>query len=351
MKAMTLLKPRNDTGRKGLSLVALAALLAAGCHQDSQPAARETLPSATVTTVKVTTAPRATFEDVPGTVVPRVKSALEAKVVGRIVSLTAGSGQEIKAGQTLLKIDAPEIQARADQALSALKLAEQENQRTQNLFARQAATRAELDVATAQLNQARAAAAEANVTLGYLSIVAPFDGVVSRKLVDVGDLAAPGKALIEIEQPGGKRFEAAIPETLIGQIKPGATLKVSFDGVAEPVAATVAEIDPAGDLVTRSWRVKLDLPASANFRSGTFGRVTVPRDERSAIVIPAAAMIQRGQLEQVFVVAAGKASLRLVKTGRSVAGNVEVLSGLQADESVVVNPAADLKDGQPVNMP
>ncbi len=351
MKAMTTMNPRNDPWRNGRSWAVLAALLTAGCHQESQPAAREMLPTAAVTTVKVTTAPHATFEEIPGTVVPRVKSVLEAKVVGRIVSLTAESGQAIQAGQTLLKIDAPEIQARADQALAALKLAEQENQRTQNLFARQAATRSEVDAVTAQLNQARAAAAEANVMLGYLSVGAPFDGVVSRKLVDVGDLAAPGKPLIEIEQPTGKRFEAAIPETLIGQVKPGATLNLRFDGVAEPVAATVSEIDPAGDPANRSWRVKLDLPASANFRSGTFGRVAVPRDASSAIVIPLSALIQRGQLEQVFVVAGGQASLRLVKTGRTVAGNVEILSGLEADESVVVNPAADLKDGQPVNLP
>jgi len=351
MKAITPIEPRRTRWLSGLSVAALAALMTAGCHQESQPAARETLPTATVTAVKVTTARHATFEDIPGTVVPRVKSALEAKVVGRIVSLTAESGQSIKAGQTLLKIDAPEIQARADQALSALKLAEQESQRTQNLFARQAATRSEVDAVTAQLNQARAAAAEANVMLGYLSVVAPFDGIVSRKLVDVGDLASPGKTLIEIEQPTGKRFEAAIPETLIGQVKPGATLKVSFDGVAEPVAATVAEIDPAGDPGSRSWRVKFDLPAGADFRSGTFGRVAVPRDESSAIVIPASAVIQRGQLDLVFVVAGGQASLRLVKTGRSVAGNVEILSGLQADESVVVNPTVALKDGQPVNVP
>jgi len=348
---MTIMTPntlRNPDWRIGLHVLAMLALLATGCRQESQPAVREQLPVTQVTVVQATNIVQSSFEEIPGTVVPRVKSVLEAKVVGRIGSLGIESGQMVKAGDTLLKINAPEVQARVDQAEAGLRLAQQEHQRAQNLFARQAATRAEVEAVTARLDQARAAAAEAGVMLGYLSVAAPFDGVVSRKLVEVGDLAAPGKPLIEIEQPGGKQFEVALSEALIAKVKLGDTLLVNFDDGDEPVAATVAEIDPSGDPGSRSWRVKLDLPVGSSFRSGAFGRVAVPGEGGQVIVVPATALVQRGQLEQVFVVADDKALLRLVKTGRVAAGKVVILSGLEADAWVVVNPAADLRDGQPV---
>lgn len=343
--------PRSVPGRSRLALMAIASLLLAGCHRESQPADRVELPAVNVTTVKAAASRHALFEELSGVIAPKVRSVLEAKVTGRIVSLSAEPGRAVRTGEPLVKLEAPEIQARADRAQAALKLAGQERQRVQNLFARQAATRAELDAVTAQLTAAEAAMAEATVMLGYLALVAPFDAVISRKLADVGDLATPGKPLLELEQAAGKRFEAAIPELLIDRLKMGTAVSVKLADRDEPVPATVAEIDPAGDPASRSWRVKFDLPEGLNLRSGTFGRVAIPREVRAMIEVPVSAVVLRGQLEQIFVVENGRATLRLVKTGRVSVGRVEILSGLREGEVLVVKPAADLKDGQPVVAP
>jgi len=343
--------PSLDAQRLFLALALGATVLMAGCHKESQPTAKEVLPTANVQVVKAIAGKQVALELISGTVVPLVKSSLEAKIVGRVSEVTAQPGQPVTAGQLLVKVDAPEIKAQVEKAKAALKLAEQESRRVRNLLAKQAATRSELDAVTSQLTQAQAAVDEANVMLGYLTIAAPFDGVVSRKLTDVGDLAAPGKPLIEIEKPGGKRFEAAIPESLIAKVKLGSQLELKLADLAEAISVKAVEINPAGDPVSRSWLVKFDLPEGIDVRSGAFGRVAVPRDAVTAVTVPAPAVLRRGQLEQVFVVANGHASMRLVKTGRTRDGNVEILSGLDDSETVVLNPDANLRDGQPVNVP
>lgn len=335
---------------RNLGMALMAAALAVGCRKQPQPPPKEILPTATVHVARAVASRQTAFEQITGTVVPLVKSTLEAKVVGRVTSVSVQSGQSVKAGDVVVKIEAPEIQAQAERAKAALKLAEQESQRVNALFAKQAATRSELDAVTSQLTQAQAAVDEVNVMLGYLAIAAPFDGVVSRKLTDVGDLAAPGKPLIEVEQPGSKRFEAAIPEALIDKVKVGDELQLKLADVSESISVKVAEINPAGDPVSRSWLVKFDLPDAIDARSGAFGRVAVPRDEVTSVTAPASVVLRRGQLEQVFVVADGHIAMRLVKTGRTMGNDVEILSGLDDGETVVASPTLELRDGQPVNV-
>lgn len=331
-------------------MLLLSAGLLAGCHKEPAQAVKETLPAATVQVAKASAGKHTAFEQITGTVAPLVKSTLEAKVVGRVTHVAVQAGQAVKAGDVVVQIEAPEIQAQAERAKAALKLADQESQRVNALFAKQAATRSELDAVTSQLTQAQAAVDEVNVMVGYLAIAAPFDGVVSRKLTDVGDLAAPGKPLIEIEQPGSKRFEAAIPEALINKVKVGDELQLKLADIPDSVSVKAAEINPAGDPVSRSWLVKFDLPDGVDARSGAFGRIAVPRNKVTAVTAPASAVLRRGQLEQVFVVADGHASMRLVKTGRPIGSDVEILSGLDDGETVVANPTLELRDGQPVNV-
>jgi multidrug efflux pump subunit AcrA (membrane-fusion protein) len=110
----------------------------------------------------------------------------------------------------------------------------------------------------------------------------------------------------------------------------------------------VSEIAPNADPGSRTFRVKLDLPPAPGLRPGQFVRLQVPVGESRCLRVPASALVQRGQLEIVFVAANQKAQLRLAKTGRCFGNTVEVLSGLDADDSVVVDGADRLSDGQPV---
>jgi RND family efflux transporter MFP subunit len=195
---------------------------------------------------------------------------------------------------------------------------------------------------------ADAAALETETMLGYTRIEAPFDGVITRKFAEVGDLAAPGKPLLELEDARAFRLEADVPEAVVNKIKLGDRLPVSVGEVGTNLEGVVSEMAPAADANSRTYLVKLELPAAVGLRSGQFGRATLPVGETSALRVAASAVIQRGQMELVFVAKDGRAQLRLVKTGKRVGAEVEVVAGLSAGETVVVEGAAQLRDGQPV---
>ena len=328
--------------------VLLTASLFASCRGKVEPSVSENLPSAAVRVQTVERKSRTATEDVVGTVRPKLSAAIEAKVSGRIEQMLVVPGQLVKAGDRLVLLDAHEIQSRLDQAAAARQQAESDLKRATDLIQQKILSQSEFDNAQSKFRIAAATEAEAKTMLGYTLIVAPFDGVITRKLADVGDLAAPGKPLLQMENPDTLRLEADVPEALIGNVKLGDKLAVRIAAVASKIEGPVAEMSPTADPNSRTYLVKLDLPGATGLRSGQFGRVSVPVGEASAIRVPAFAVIQRGQMELVFVVVNGHAQLRLVKTGKLIGDEVELVSGVDAGERVVTDGAGNLVDGQSV---
>jgi RND family efflux transporter MFP subunit len=333
-------------------LVLGVATFAAGCGKQHEPqaAASETLPPATVRVQKIDTVKQPAVEEVVGTVQPKLQAVIEAKISGRITHLPVVLGQSVKRGDVLVELATQEIQAKLDQANAAFRQAELELNRTANLRKQSAATQAEFDAVQSRYNVAKGAVAEAEALSGYAQIVAPFDGVIARKLADEGDLAMPGKPLLELEGRAGLRLVADVPALLASRVLPGAKLGVRVDTVADALTGTVAEISPAADPASRTVRVKLDLTESPHLRSGQFGRLSVPLSEATFLFVPPPALVQRGQLEILFVAADGKAQMRLVRTGKQTAQGIEILAGLGSGEAVVVDGAASLRDGQPLQV-
>ena len=337
---------------RGLILaLALVAALAAGCGGQERPVTQApVLPTATVRAQKAELAKHIATEETVGTVRSKLRAQLEAKVAGRILEMRAVAGQPVKAGEVLARLDAQEIRARLDQALATQAQADSDLKRYTALLKQTAATEAEFDAVQARARVANAAVKEAQTMLGYTDIQAPFDGVVTRKLADVGDLAAPGKPLVDVEDPSHLQFETDIPEAIMGTVKLGATMPVRVSGCDGVLQGKVSEIAPAADPNTRTFRVKLDLPPASGLRAGQFGRAEVPLAETATLCVPASALVRRGDLEMVFVVADGHAQMRLVKAGRQVGGEVEIASGLSPGEAVVTENAGLLVDGQPVDV-
>ena len=321
-----------------------------GCSKKREPVATpaENLPAASVRVQRIEAVKQPAMEEVVGTVQPKLQAVIEAKVSGRITRLPATLGQPVKQGDVLVELAIQEIQARLDQANATFHQAELDFNRVSNLHKQTAATQAELDTAQARYNVAKAAVAEAEAMSGYAKILAPFDGAVARKLADEGDLAMPGKPLLELEGRAGLRLVADVPSLLAGHVLPEAKLTVRVDTAPEPITGTVAEIAPAAEPSSRTVRVKVDLPAVAGVRSGQFGRLAVPVSEEAFLFVPPAALVRRGQLEIVFVAAEGKAQLRLVRSGKQMEQGIEILSGLAPGEEIVVEGAALLRDGQPL---
>ena len=323
--------------------VALAMLLLAGCHK-IQTSSPEALPSVLVRVHRIEAKPHVAAEDVVGTVRPKLHSVIEAKVSGRIEKMLVTPGEHVGKGDLLAQLDAREIQAKLDQALAVRQQTESELKRYETLRAKQVITPAEFEAVQSRYQVAVAAAAEAETMLSYAKIVAPFDGLVTRKLADVGDLATPGKPLIELEDPQVLQFEAAVPEAIVGKVGLGAKLPVRI--MSKEHEAVVSEMAPSGDPSSRTFLAKLDLPSAAGLRAGQFGRVEIPVSETNVLRAPASAVIQRGQMELVFVVTDGHARLRLVKTGKRFGNEIELLSGMSAGEEVVTESAPSLVDGQ-----
>jgi RND family efflux transporter MFP subunit len=172
--------------------------------------------------------------------------------------------------------------------------------------------------------------------------------VVTKKWADVGDLATPGKPLIGLEDPSMLQLEADVPDAIASRIQQNARLTIQVDSLKGELAGTVMEIAPTADPASRTFRVKLDLPPTAGLRSGQFARLIVPVGESNSVRVPTSAVVVRGQLEILFVVTNQRAQLHLVKTGRTIGDEVEILAGLNTGESVVVGGADLLTDGQPV---
>lgn len=336
---------------KGRIFIAVGLAVAlSGCGRKSEHSQAPVLPTATVRAEVVQSKTRVATEEVVGTVRAKLRSVIEAKVSGRIEQLLVVPGQQVKAGELLVVIDAREVQARYDQAVALRQQAEADLKRLTTLFEQKILSQAEFDNAQARARVAIAGVAEAETMLGYTKVTAPFAGVITRKHADVGDLATPGKPLLEMEDSTALRLEADVPEAVVGKLTLGDKLPVRISVVGKEQEGIVSEIAPAADPNSRTFLVKLDLPSTAGLRAGQFGRVAMPVGETAALRVPVAAVVQRGQMEIVFIVVDGKAQLRLVKTGKRIGGEVELVSGVIAGEKIVTQNAASLMDGQPLTV-
>jgi RND family efflux transporter MFP subunit len=326
------------------------ALLSAGCGKHGEEAAAPDSPgpAIAVAVAGVIVQPLWDEEEVVGNVEAAQRAVLSAKVTGVVDAVRVAPGAQVKRGEVLATIDAREIKARLDSAEAAEDQAQKDFARIERLLQSGSSTRQEFEAATTRLRTADAALVEARTMLQYTEIAAPFDGVVTRKLVEVGDLATPGKPLLEMENSSLLRFECEVPEALIDKVQMGAEFPVTIDAAGATLPGKVTEIAPSASAGSRTFLVKLDLPASEKLRAGQFGRVRVPVTERPAVLVAEGAVVRRGQIESVFVVEAGKARLRLVKTGRKIDGKVEILSGLSGGEEVIVRDAHLLQDGAAV---
>jgi RND family efflux transporter MFP subunit len=319
------------------------------CSKHSPPAGPQVkLPTVTVTTTPVGQTRHEATEEVVGTVRAQLRTVVEAKVSGRIEQLPVVAGQRVARGDLLVQLDAREIRARLDQAVAMRDQADGDLQRFSSLLKQEAVTRAEFDGVQARQRVAQATVTEAETLLAYTLIVAPFDGIITRKLADLGDLAAPGKPLLELEDPNRLRLEINVPEALLDRVRQGASLPVRIASLEKALQGTVTEIAPSSDPGSRTFLAKIDLPDHPGLRAGQFGRAAIAVGHFAALRVPASAVVHRGQMELLFVVQNNQARLRLVRTGKHLGNEVEIVSGIEINEIVVTDKAASLLDGQPV---
>ncbi len=328
----------------------LGAALFCGCGRPQAQASGNgpEMPPASVRVQRILLQTQTATEDVMAAVRPRSSATLESKIPGFVLQMNVVTGQTVTNGECLAMLDSKEIESRLDQSRAGFQQARQDWKRISGLYSQEAATRADYDAAKARYEMAQASLAESQAMLGYCRVLAPFDGVITRKLADVGDLALPGKPLLQMESLNDLRLEADVPESLIGNIAIGDELSASIPSVTNDIPAAVAEISPAADVSTRTFLIKLDFTPVKGIRSGQFARVSIPLGKIRGLFAPESALVERGQMDMMFVVENSRAVLRLVKAGPVRHGLVEVLSGLNTGDTIVTLGGDSLEDGQPL---
>lgn len=330
----------------------------------------------------------ATYE-ATGTVRARTTAVLSSKVMGYVLRVNAQVGDHVRQGEPVIALDArdldvnvrragtsraevlsavPELDNATAAAKANLDLAQATFHRMEELAAKKSISNQEFDESSARLKSAqanyemaRARRAQVNARLAqvdeeagaarimrdYATLPAPFSGVVTARSVEPGNLASPGVPLLTLEQDGLYRLEVSVDESKLPAVKTGQSVETL---IAAPGRARVAEIVPSVDPASRTYIVKLDLPAAPSSRTGTFGRAFFPLPTQKVVALPAAALIERGQLQSVFVIEAGIARTRILTTGRRSGDFLEVLSGLNPGETVVVPVPPALQDGARVEV-
>lgn len=251
-------------------------------------------------------------------------------------------------GVVVARLDDAALRSGLLAAEAAAKAADADMARLDALLRKGAATPKEVEEGRARAAATSAAVAAARDNLAYAVLRAPFAGRVASRPVNVGDVVSPGTTLVEVEGTDGLEARATVESDLVSRLRPGLVLEALVDGLPGPVAATVTAVSASGDPATHRFEVRADLPAASGLRSGLFARLLIPSPLGSPrLLVPGAALVQRGGLSGVFVVAEGTARLRWVATGSAAGASIEVRAGLDAGERVALDPTG-LVDGQTV---
>ncbi len=333
------------------SLLVSLLILLAGCSSD-HPAAKkaEELPPASVTLFTARQSAPVRQVEIMGTVQAADSAEIAARISGTIQELTVSPGSRVKKDDLLVALSAGEISAKLLQAQAQREQVERNLTREQNLLTKNATTPATVKTLEESMRIAEAAYNEARTMLSYTKIKAPFDGVITRKMANVGDLATPGKPLVRLDDESRLQIIAAIPETLVLGISIGDTLPVYIPAAELSLSGEVTEIAPSADPLSRTAPVKITVNSDKKLRSGQFARVSLPGSRGTALMVPGAAVQSYGQMDKVFVVRDDKARMQLVRTGLRFKDQVEIVSGINDGDQVVVDGFKELQDGQPVKV-
>lgn len=337
--------------RKKFYLILCTLLAVSACKGEHQ-ATEQIVPLPVATIRSIIVQPRSALSQIEltGTVQPVDKAVIAAKVTGTIEKMSVVLGSRVTEGQLLAKISANEITAKLRQAKTQEEQARRNLERETRLLEKKAATPETVKSMQDALQIAEDAYREATILDSYTTITAPFDGQITDKPANVGDLATPGMPLLVVEDDHQLQVVTAVPETLVVNLHIGDEVKVRIPAAELNTTGKIAEVAPAAEPASRTAPVKIDIGQSPKLRSGQFARVSLPGEMAETLLVPAAAVVPFGQMEKLFVVQEGRAILRLVRTGVRLGDQVEILSGLNPNEEVVTENTTHLVDGQPLEI-
>ena len=304
-----------------------------------------------------------------GTTEPYARATPGTRLLGRVVSVLFEEGQHVDAGQVLVRIEKSDLNARRQQvesglgeARAVLKNAEIQVGRMRNLYREKAVPKQMLDEAETAFARAQSGVAsaeamlkEVDANLGYASVSSPLKGVVVRKFVQQGDMAAPGAPLFTVEQQDPMKVIVNVGEQNLPHIQISQSALVTFEAFGSKkghsLTGQVETIIPLADPHSRTFQVRVVLSnADGLLQSGMFVRVQFHKDNRPGVLVPVQAVVQEGQLQGVYVIDNDRVHLKWVRLGKTFGDRVEVISGLQAGERIAISGLQALRDGSKVEV-
>lgn len=374
-----------------LAVPILAAGFFTGCEEKIEPGIHEAAPGRTVK-ARVATAQisREPFiYEAVGTISARISSTLSSKLLGVVREVRVNEGDRVKKGDPLVVIDKRQVAAQLNRAKAALAearqsetsarsardaakaaarlarstyeryrvlrrdklISQQEFDEVEARYRQAAAALAEaearLEAAGSRVAEARAALSDAAVSRKDAVVRAPYDGKITAKMVDVGDLASPGTPFLVIERKGVYCTDLELPERHIRAVKVGDLVDVVIPALNYlKVKGTIGRIIPSADPRSRSFQVKVAMPEGLDLRSGMFARVQIPVGGKGLLLVPRKAVVARGQLSGVYLLdEENRARFRLVRVGKDYGDRVEILSGLAAGRRYMAEVPVGMEDG------
>ena len=304
-----------------------------------------------VNMMKVSETPVSNTVNAVGALIAEDSVILRPEIDGRIDKLLFKEGQPVKKGAVLVVLDSAEPRARLAAAQADLNLAESRYRRSEDLVAQNFISRQALDEARANLDILRARRQQEQVALNKTMIRAPFNAVAGLRQVSPGAYVKKGDDIVRLDALGNLKLEVPVPEVYLSLVRIGLPISLTFDALpGQTFSGTIHAIDPVVDPVSRNVRVRARIANPAgNLKPGMFARATANLGGKTrAILLPEQVIVPKPDGSYVFLAVDGKAELRKVVLGKREPGRVEIVSGVQVGDTVVLDGQIKLRPGVPV---
>ena len=326
----------NNIKQKLTYITLIAAVTSLAACSDESTQVTTNYPTATAQTMVVHQQAVPAYYTTSGTVTSDHRVSISSRLSGYIRELTVREGDQVKAGQILVRVDPVDAKQALIQAKADLADAEADLNRYKELFKSGAVSKQQLSKIELRYTVAKSQVKQASNQLSYAEVRSPVAGVVVEKRLSQGDLAAPGMPILTIEDPASLLVETYVSEGFISKIHENDIVDVTIPSLKQTFEGTVRQVVQAADPVSHQFLVKVALKASADIHPGMFAQAGFRVGERQAILVPQSTLKTHSGLHAVYVLDShGISQYRLVRLGQTLGDNVEVVAGLHDGDTIV----------------